>query len=144
MRTTVALSLVSLLLGGACASLSGEPVTAVVPTAAVLDQPFTLRPGDSAVVEAQRVEVTFERVTADSRCPRDVQCIQAGEATVRVLVAAGGQRPVTVEVKTRPGSESTMVGGFVLTLSELQPVPRAAEPTQPSEYRATLVLSKAP
>ena len=142
MRPTAALALSSLLLWAACASLSGGTVTAAS-QAVAFDQSFTLKPGDSVVVGAERVTVAFDRVTADSRCPRDVQCIRAGDATVLVRIARNGQPDGPVELKTTPGGATSTMGAFTLTLNELQPVPRAAQPTQAPEYRATFVLSKA-
>ena len=142
MRPTAALALSSLLLLAACASLSGGTVAAAA-QAISFDQSFTLKPGDSVVVGVERVTVAFDRVTADSRCPRDVQCIRAGDATVLVGIAPTGQPDGSVELKTTPRGATSTMGGFTLTLNELQPAPRAAQPTQASEYRATFVLSKA-
>lgn len=90
MRPTTVLTLSSLILLAACASPSGDTVMAAAQTRA-FDQPFTLAPGDSVVVGAEHVRVAFDRVTADSRCPRDVQCIWAGEATVLARIAPNGQ-----------------------------------------------------
>ena len=109
-----------------------------------LEKPFVLKPAETATVGQERVQVRFERVVADSRCPRDVQCITAGEATVRVLVTVSGQPAATFEVKTTPNGSSVKVGAYALTLSDLAPVPLSTVPTRDSDYRATFVLAKAP
>ena len=87
MRWSVACSLSTVLLFAACGALSGGPA----PQSSPLDQPFTLKPGDTVSIGDARVQVGFDRVTSDSRCPRDVQCIQAGEAAVRATVALPGK-----------------------------------------------------
>jgi hypothetical protein len=142
MRSAVALSLVSLLLFAACGPMSAVPAAAAQAPAPALDQPFTLKPGESVPVGAERVQVSFERVISDSRCPRDVQCIQAGEAVVRALVALPGRGREPLQLSTTPSQSSAAAGGFVLTLTDLQPVPPAARPLRPSEYRATFTLRR--
>ena len=49
---------------------------------------MTLAVGDTVVVDGSDMSLTFVGVPRDSRCPRDVQCIVAGEAH--------GSRPVHV------------------------------------------------
>lgn len=142
MRSTIAFLLSSIVLLAACSSLSGEPMVSADQTPA-LDKAFTLKPAETATVGQDRVQIRFDRVVADSRCPRDVQCITAGEATVRVLVTMPGQAAATFELKTTPNGASVKAGGYALTLSDLAPVPISTQPVKDSDYRATFVLAKA-
>jgi hypothetical protein len=57
---------------------------------AELDVPFELKVGQSAVIESEDIEVSFERVVQDSRCPSDVTCIWEGQATIGVFTQAEG------------------------------------------------------
>ena len=141
MRCTTAFLLSSIVLAAACSSLSGEPMAADQTPA--LEKPFTLKPAETAAVGQERVQVRFDRVVAESRCPRDVQCITAGEATVRVLVTLPGQPAGTFELKTTPNGSSVKPGAYTLTLSDLAPVPLSTAPPKDSDYRATFVLAKA-
>lgn len=141
MRSTVVLLLVSLM-SAAGISLPEAPVVAAAAQAPELEQPFTLKPGDAVLVGPERVEVGFKQVVSDSRCPRDVQCIQAGEAVVLAEVMRSGKARLLVHVKTTPNDASAAVGGFVLTLTNLLPIPLASRPPRPSEYRATFVLRR--
>ena len=143
MRCTTAFLFSSIVLLAACSSLSGEPMVPADQTSA-LEKPFTLELAETATVGQERVQVRFDRVVADSRCPRDVQCITAGEATVRVLVTLPGQPVGTFELKTTPNGSSVKTGAYALTLSGLAPVPLSTAPTKDSDYRATFVLAKAP
>ena len=51
-----------------------------------LDESFALGLGDTAIVVGPRIELTFEEVVGESRCPVNVTCIWAGEVTI-VLTA---------------------------------------------------------
>jgi len=140
MRCTTAFLFSSIVLLAACSALSGEPMGPADQTSA-LEKPFTLEPAETATVGQDRVQVRFDRVVADSRCPRDVQCITAGEATVRVLVTLPGQPAVTFELKTTPKGSTVKAGAYGLTLSNLAPVPLSTVATKDSDYRATFVLT---
>ncbi|MEQ1908768.1 MAG: hypothetical protein ABMA15_08090 [Vicinamibacterales bacterium] len=142
MRCTTAFLFSSIVLLAACSSLSGEPMVPAGQTSA-LETPFTLKPAETATVGQDRVQVRFDRVVADSRCPRDVQCITAGEATVRVLVTVPGQQASAFELTTTPKGSIVKTGAYALTLSGLAPVPLSTTPTKDSDYRATFVLAKA-
>ena len=48
-------------------------------SAAALNAPIQLAPGQSAVFEAEKLEVQFVDIDSDSRCPSDVTCLWAGE-----------------------------------------------------------------
>ena len=107
-----------------------------------LDQPFTLKPGEAAAVGTERVQVQFDRVVADSRCPRDVQCITAGDATVRVRVALPGKPAASIDLKTTPNGARATVGTYALALSDLAPLGLSTAPVKDADYRATFVLAK--
>src|SRR5215467_4643902 len=47
-----------------------------------LDATFHLSPGESRVVPDARIAIAFPPGRSDSRCPADVVCAWAGEATV--------------------------------------------------------------
>ena len=57
---------------------------------AQLDEEFELAINQTGRIQSENLEVTFWDVTEDSRCPVDVNCIQAGQATIRVRVSRGG------------------------------------------------------
>ncbi|WP_116107287.1 hypothetical protein [Lewinella sp. IMCC34191] len=74
---------------------------------------------------------TFVSVLEDSRCPRGVQCIQAGRAVVAVRVMRGGQwqeESVTIDGNAIPTDAGP------LQLLRLDPYPDAAVDV-PEPYR---------
>jgi hypothetical protein len=80
------------------------------------------------------VAISFVKVSEDSRCPVNVQCVWAGNAAVELSLASGS-RPVVSRV-LNSGIEPKTVDEFGLriTLKELSPVPRqgAADTTTPA------------
>ncbi len=56
------------------------------------DEPVSLGVGEHLRMERKRGDFfTFVSVLEDSRCPRGVQCIQAGRAVVKVETRRGGK-----------------------------------------------------
>lgn len=98
-------------------------------TKIVLGQPFELGLRKSATVPAQHLKVTFERVVEDSRCPSDVDCFWAGQATVAVRLESSGRRVKTLGTAnlTVQGSGSVMpksvrkIGPYWVKLVEVAP-----------------------
>ena len=60
-----------------------------------LGQPFSLRSGESAVLQRENVRLRFDSVPEDSRCPKTVQCVWAGNARVRLEITVGTDGSVT-------------------------------------------------
>lgn len=139
MRFGLAVVLSSALCLAACAAVAGEPAAA--PAQASLGTPFTLKPGETARIASEQAQVRFERVTADSRCPRGVQCITAGDATVRIHVTLRGQAERALDLQTTPAGEQTTLGNYLVKLADLVPLPRAGEPVKDADYRATFVVT---
>ena len=99
---------------------------------------FELSVGDRAVFASYGVEVRFEGITADSRCPVDVTCVWAGDAAAALLLSTPGSEPGTVTLHTAPGSDSTTAGALVLTLVRVEPLPREGVAIDPASYRIRL------
>jgi len=50
---------------------------------ASLNSQFTLAPGQTVRIQSESMDIKFIGVTGDSRCPRGVECIWAGQVTLR-------------------------------------------------------------
>ena len=103
--------------------------------------PFTLAPGETAQVEGTGLAVTFESVSADSRCPSDVTCVWEGDAVVLVSARPATTSPRELHTSGRFATEAE-VDGYRVRLVELVPVPRSGASPAPSAYRATLVVTR--
>ncbi|WP_051067866.1 hypothetical protein ACQR5W_08325 [Xanthomonas sacchari] len=80
-----------------------------------------VRVGEIAAVDGPRVRP--DRVMEDSRCPADVQCIQAGRLVVRATVLGGGW---SKEVDLTLGVPVPVADGM-LTLVDATPVSIASK-----------------
>ncbi|WP_314101010.1 hypothetical protein [uncultured Stenotrophomonas sp.] len=80
-----------------------------------------VRLGEIAAVDGPRVRPN--RVIEDSRCPADVQCIQAGRLVVRATVLGGGW---SKEIDFTLGVPAPIADG-TLTLVDAKPVPILGE-----------------
>lgn len=97
----------------ACATTGAAPRPAPV----ALGTAFTLSPGDVAGLPGGD-RLRHVATTADSRCPPDVQCVWAGEATVafEFLPAGGHARGFELVL---PRAPSTTMAGWRIELVAL-------------------------
>lgn len=124
-------------------ALSGrEGVSIEIPS-----DPFPLTIGGSAESLANGIQVTLSAVLEDSRCPTDVVCVWEGRASILVRVEGADPSPVALEL-TLPGTASAPasggVGGYVVVFHSLAPYPTSTTAIDPSAYRATLTVERAP
>jgi hypothetical protein len=112
------------------------------PTKAPLDSAFELRVGAAARVEGSDVEVVFEGVPKDSRCPPGVQCITAGDATVVLRVTGGGKDATTYELHTPRGPSEVEHGPFEVSLVRLGFPPASGQKAPADGYVVTLRVSR--
>jgi hypothetical protein len=109
-----------------------------------LNERFTLAPRETAFVENASLRVQFIEVTGDSRCPADALCILGGDAIVHIVVIDFGGTTVPYELHTGDSSRASVVHRQVrISLEQLQPYPFSGRTIEPSEYRATLVVTAA-
>jgi hypothetical protein len=125
----------------ACGLLACAARTPVAPGVS-LDSRFTLAPGASAAIEGTSVQVRFDRVSSDSRCPTDVACIQAGDATVRITIVSDGATQSDELHTGAGGPHSTARAGVTISLEELSPQPVSSRPIPPPDYRATFKATR--
>jgi hypothetical protein len=106
-----------------------------------LGQPFDLKAGTSAVL-VDGLKLTFDRVRADSRCPLDAICIQAGEAIVVVTLSQSAAAQAERELRTTPALSEASYLAYVIKLVALAPYPRSTQQIRPEDYVATLTVDR--
>ena len=107
-------------------------------SAATLNAPIQLAPGQSAVFDAEDLTVKFVGIDSDSRCPSDVACVWAGEVIVRLTVRKD-RRTKELSIK---GNENLPVDGFVVSVLEVLPPPKSTQRIAPADYRVTLKVAQ--
>jgi hypothetical protein len=107
-----------------------------------LNEQFQLAPGEVAAFEETSARLQFVEVTGDSRCPADAVCIQGGDAIVHVRVVdrrgVSGYELHTGDARLASASHRDLR----ITLVQLEPYPFSSHPIDPSEYRATLLVTR--
>lgn len=102
---------------------------------------FALAGGDTAVLDAGRVTVLFRHVPEDSRCPAEVNCAWAGDATVLTEVTVDGRQSAH-ELHSNPQFPTEVrTGGYRIALRSLQP-PGSTGEIPLGDYRVNLLVSR--
>lgn len=90
----------------------------------------------------------FVKVISDSRCPKGVQCIRAGEAIVLVDVVKGGktisQKRLTFTPMAMNAKDLTLLDeeGLLVRGVNLMPYPDASKKINPADYYLQLQISR--
>jgi hypothetical protein len=107
---------------------------------AVVGKPFDLKAGSvSTLPDGARLR--FERVESDSRCPRDVVCVWAGDATISVTLNPAKGSTESREMHTQPTGSQISYENYTITLTALAPYPRSSQEIPSASYIATFVVA---
>jgi hypothetical protein len=123
--------------GTACRTSGERPDVPSAPQTPVGAREIELAPGESARVNG--LTLKFEGVSADSRCPVDVQCFWEGDAVVVIAVSEASREGAALELHTAGRFPHVgTYGRYRVRLVSLAPQPREGEPVAANRYRATL------
>ena len=134
LRFRIAAAVAAVLAFQACASvenvITAEPGTA-----------FSLPVGKTAAVTGTASRITFTQVRQDSRCPTNVVCVWAGDATIEVTVSRNGAPVESANLTLGPQNSEAQLGDLAVRFVGLAPAPRSPEPA-PRRYVAELLIRK--
>lgn len=119
----------------ACASV--EKVIIAQP-----DVAFSLPVTKTASVSGTLTRITFKQVRDDSRCPRSVVCVWAGDASIELTVSREGSPGETALLRLNSPTQEAQVGGLLIRFVNLVPYPETPQPNTPRAYVAELVVRK--
>lgn len=107
-----------------------------------LDESFALHAGESAKVDSEKLEIRFDAVVSDSRCPKGAQCIVEGDATVRITVKkASAKTSYDLHTSERAAQEASH-DGLAIRLIRLDPYPVEGKAIDGRDYEATLQVTR--
>lgn len=108
-----------------------------------LGQEFSLSIGQSAVIADENLEITFEEVSEDSRCPEGAVCVWEGRV-VCLMKITEGEALYNIEL-AQPGLSDEYVQEtykeYKFTF-KVEPYPEVDKEILNSEYRLLLTISK--
>ena len=91
-----------------------------------------LKEGENKFLKEYDMNVTFKRMVEDSRCPKGVQCVWAGNATAEVEFMGTYTRPVTLMISTTEDAKKGFTktqefNGYAISLVEVTPETTSAK-----------------
>jgi len=120
-------------------SLTMSVALAEVRVSSEKEQTARLRVGDVVQIDGSIAALTFKAVTRDSRCPKGVRCIRAGEAVVVLELREGADDTSTLTFDVPPdGGASQSVRGYRIEILSLDPQAEADVEIAPRDYTATI------
>lgn len=112
-----------------------------------MGKPFTLRYGETAQWAAdETIQIRFDSILDDSRCPQGVQCVWAGRAIAGITFSQNGEMQNGALVMGDPAgtsySNQATFGDFTVRLNQVRPHPVAEQKIQPKDYSVELEIKK--
>lgn len=110
----------------------------------VVETPFDLKIGETVDITPD-FQITLINILDDSRCPTDVTCIWGGTVSAEVTIIKDGENRgnYVIPIGLDDSTESQLLDGFFIMLHDVKPYPVSVNPIKPSDYVATLIVSKA-
>ncbi len=128
MKAVLLLFSLSLLLANACEDAATFP----------LGESFTMSPQQELVNKSADMTIKWLKVSEDSRCPKNTNCVWEGQAKVDLLINGD---PVTLILRSgKPEKAQALVGEYIFTAESLNPYPQG-DKIDPVDYRLQLKVS---
>ena len=108
-----------------------------------LGEQFDLNIDQTATIAGEGLEIGFEDVVSDSRCPRGVQCVWAGVAVIRLSVERAPDPRATLTLRVPSTSSTGTYGKYSLSIVDVKPYPDANRPHRREDYVVTLTVTRA-
>lgn len=94
------------------------------------------------------MNVTFNKITEDSRCPKGVNCVWEGVAVAELTVMGTYTRPMTINLSTLNNSakgyqNSTVFNGYKITLESVTPYPTSSSKKADGKYQIGITIRPA-
>ena len=106
------------------------------------EQRVVLRAGELRAIESEGIEIGFEEITRDSRCPINAICIQAGEARGYFGIGRVGRQVPFIPFELSTLHPRTVeIEGYRVTLESVAPSP-TGQPIPPGDYLAELLIER--
>lgn len=98
---------------------------------------FEIKFGESATIQSEQIQVTFEELIEDSRCPEDVVCVWAGNA--KIIIQVDDQE---VSLNTYSNPKYAELSEYNIKLISLNPYPRQDTVIEKENYSAEILVTK--
>lgn len=124
--------------------------TTVKPAKGRLSQPEMIyfKEKENKFLKDFEMNVTFNKITEDSRCPKGVNCVWEGVAVAELTVMGTYTRPMTINLSTLNNSakgyqNSTVFNGYKITLKSVTPYPTSSSKKADGKYQIGITIRPA-
>lgn len=100
-----------------------------------------MRVGQQKSARSSKVRIKFLSVVEDSRCPKDVNCVWAGNAKIKVRISTG-RTSREVEINTNTGAQGSQIEAWAINLVSLTPSPTSKGAPSGRSYRANFTVTR--
>jgi hypothetical protein len=104
-------------------------------------QQISLPAGKQKIVTRDKLKIKFVSVE-DSRCPKEVNCVWAGNAKITIKVTNRKGESKTFDLNTNLETKSVKFEGYEIKLGSVVPYPKADAPTGQNDYTASFIVTK--
>jgi hypothetical protein len=105
------------------------------------EQKVSVQVGKSATESHSKIQVEFVEMVEDSRCPKDVDCVWAGNAKIKIKVTKGTKSQV-IELNSGVPNKENKFSGYEFVLKTLTPEPASNIRINRNGYVAVISLKK--
>lgn len=105
-------------------------------------QTVTVQVNHQKTLAKSKLTIKFLSLVEDSRCPTDVQCIQAGNAKITIQIKKAGGTWETFEVNTNFKPQAVLFAGYIINLTDLNPKPASNIRINRNGYKAAFSVGK--
>jgi hypothetical protein len=111
-----------------------------------LDEQFSLYVGQTAEISGEQLEITFEDVLEDSRCPTGAMCIWTGRVSclLKIIDNENTKSVVLIELGSGDKNNNTIYDGRYKITFHILPYPELGKQISKEEYRLQLTWSEVP
>jgi hypothetical protein len=111
----------------ACSSAAApdrnDPTPSTSQTPARVVDTLEIALGQSATFDGGRLEIRFETLVGDSRCPANAVCVWQGDAHVKIVTRVAGGAPVTSSLHSTLDPTKVAVDRYTIAMVGLLPYP---------------------
>lgn len=108
-----------------------------------LDQSFELKPGNAVDCNCKdKLNIQFASIKEDSRCPKNVNCVWAGQV-ITTLSVNGESVELTLGGKDK-GKSTHAVNGHTIQLQKVSPYPEGSQKIEAADYVVELIVKSKP
>jgi hypothetical protein len=136
------LILLAVLLAVAALPLAGCVTDTTIEAA--LGETFDVPIHQDAVLPAENLRLTFQEVREDSRCPRSVECVTAGQAVYTIRFTQGSVGAAVTFVELGGGGQAEASFLDYVVSANLQPYPEQPGDIPPEDYAVRLTITRPP